>query len=31
MEMECHAKFSRSANQTQQMVNVVNTLWLLNV
>ena len=31
MEMECHAKFTRSANQTQQMVNVVNTLWLLNV
>ena len=31
MEMECHAKFSRSAKQTQQMVNVVNKLWLLNV
>ena len=31
MEMECHAKFSRSAKQIQQMVNVINKLWQLNV
>ena len=31
MEMECHAKFSRSAKQTRQMVNVINKLWQLNV
>ena len=24
MEMECHAKFSRSAKQIRQMVNVIN-------
>ena len=27
MEMECHAKFSRSAKQIRQMVNVINKLW----
>ena len=31
MEMECHAKFSWSATQTRQMVNVINKLWQLNV
>ena len=31
MEMECHAKFSRSTKQIWQMVNVINKLWQLNV
>ena len=31
MEMECHAKFSRSAKQIRQMVNVINKLWQLHV
>ena len=25
----CHAKFSRSAKQIWQMVNVINKLWLM--
>ena len=31
MEMEYHAKFSRSAKQIRQMVNVINKLQQLNV
>ena len=31
MEMECHAKFSRSTKQIRQMVNVINKLWHLHV
>ena len=31
MEMECHEKFSRSAKQIQQMVNVIKKLWQLHV
>ena len=31
IEMECHAKFSRSAKQIRKMVNVINKLWQLNV